>query len=82
MKQTQTSRLLAYLQAGHAITSDEAKQELGIARLASRIHDLKDSGFDITKETIIVPNRWGEDCHITKYSMATVKVGQTRELAI
>jgi hypothetical protein len=40
---------------------------LGIARLASRIYDLKCMGIDVKSATIEVKNRWGESVRVKQY---------------
>ena len=65
----QIERVMMYLDRYGSITTREAFNELGIARLASRIHDLKKIGYPIKSETIRVKNRFGENTHYTKYSL-------------
>ena len=69
MKRTQCDRLLTYLQRGYKITSLEAWKELGIARLASRINDLRKECDGICDEWVEVPNRYGETCRVKRYWM-------------
>jgi len=45
---TQCGQILAHLREGRAITSLEALQMFGCMRLASRIHDLRERGYDIS----------------------------------
>ena len=68
-KVKQIERVMMYLDRYGSITTREAFNDLGIARLASRIHDLKKIGYPIKSETIRVKNRFGEDTHYTKYSL-------------
>lgn len=51
---TQCELILDYLQDGNTLTSLEALKMFGCMRLASRIHDLRDRGYDIKNETIKV----------------------------
>ena len=53
---SQNSQILEWLANGNKLTALEALKEFGCFRLASRIHDLRDAGWDITKEMIILPN--------------------------
>ena len=53
---TQCELILAYLQDGNTLTSLEALKLFGCMRLASRIHDLRDKGYDIKNERIQVPS--------------------------
>lgn len=51
MKTTQCQRILDYMDQFGSISTLEAFRDLGVARLASRIHDLKDMGYNIKSET-------------------------------
>lgn len=42
---TQCEMIVDYLQTHVGITSKEAMEQLGVYRLASRIHDLKEEGY-------------------------------------
>lgn len=66
---TQNERIIRHLQDYGSITSLEAMQEYGIMRLASRICDIKKSGFPVTKETEIAKNRYGEPVHYARYKL-------------
>lgn len=68
-KPTQNERIIDYINRFGSITWLEAASDLGIARLASRISDLKRMGVPITSEMVEVKNRFGETCHIKRYSM-------------
>lgn len=68
MSASQCDRLLSRLERGE-ITAMDAWSELGIARLAARISDLRDAGYPISKTMIAVQNRFGEDCRVAKYSL-------------
>lgn len=68
-KPTQAQRVLEYIEKFGSITQHEAMIDLGIARLASRIWDLREDGYNITGEMVTVKNRLGEDCRIKRYSM-------------
>lgn len=69
MRDTQCDRILRHLEDYGSITSLEAMAEYGIMRLASRITDLKDKGYPITKETVTGKNRYGEATHFAKYRL-------------
>lgn len=43
---------------------------IGIARLASRIYDLRAKGIPIKSERVEVVNRKGEKCHVSRYWLA------------
>lgn len=69
---TQNARLLDHLMSADSVTPMQALGELGIYRLAARIRDLRDEGHSITKRTVVVENRFGEDCRVAEYSMGGV----------
>lgn len=52
-----------------SITDSEARYEIGVARLASRIFDIRTAGFDIIGETVAAKNRYGEPTRFSKYSI-------------
>lgn len=68
-KKTQCERLLEYLSSHKGITQIEALSELGILRLASRVHEVRSGGVGIEAEMIEVVNRFGEKCRVKKYSL-------------
>ena len=51
--ETQNAKILAWLEDGNKLTQKEAYERFQCFRLASRIHDLRDKGWNITKEMII-----------------------------
>lgn len=65
---TQCEMVVRYMQECGSITTLEAF-ELGITRLASRIHDLSVAGYDIERELVRTKNRYGEPVRYTKYSL-------------
>lgn len=67
-KPTQAQRVLAYIREFGAITQLEALRDLGVMRLASRISDLRRMGYDITGKTVVVKNKWQEECRVKSYS--------------
>lgn len=68
-KATQNQRILDYMVKFGGITQLEALRDLGVMRLASRISDLRKSGYNIRSETVTVKNRFEEECHVAKYSL-------------
>ncbi len=68
-KATQKERVLKYISEFGSITQFDALRDLGVMRLASRISDLRNDGYAITGKTETVKNRYGENCHIKRYSM-------------
>lgn len=66
---TQCERILRYIDEHGSITAKEAMADLGIMRLASRIADLKDEGWNVISWTEKSKNRYGE---VTRYSRYTI----------
>ena len=69
MKVTQCQRIIDYMRQFGAISTLEAFNDLGVARLASRIHDLKAQGYNITSSIGIAKNRYGETVHFSVYRL-------------
>lgn len=67
---TQCERILDYLKEFSSITTLQAFQDLGVTRLASRIHDLGQEGYTFQRDTVTSLNRYGEKVHFTRYSLA------------
>ena len=70
MKLTQCQRIIDYMRQFGSISTLEAFNDLGVARLASRIHDLKGQGYDIISETKTSKNRYGESVSFKEYRLA------------
>lgn len=68
MSQKQNDKLLAALRA-RPMTAMDMLGELGIARGAARVYDLRQAGFDIRSTEITVKNRAGEPCRVALYSL-------------
>lgn len=69
MKQKQTERIVAYIQDFGSITTKEAFVDLGITRLASRIFDLTEEGYEFDRKVEKGKNRYGDPVHYTRYSL-------------
>lgn len=67
---TQCERILKYMRDFGSISTMQAFTDLGITRLASRIHDLRRCGYSIESETHTGKNRYGEDTHYSVYRRA------------
>lgn len=63
------ARLLTHFEKYGSITSMEAIEKYGITRLAARIKDLRDLGYDITTLMMDGQNRYGEATRYAKYVM-------------
>jgi hypothetical protein len=48
--------ILAWMKTGKTITHKQAYQQLGCARLAARIYDLRQQGFTIQSERYTTPH--------------------------
>lgn len=73
MKTTQCQRIIDYMHQFGSISTLEAFRDLGVARLASRIHDLKGMGYNIVSETKSSRNRFGEKTYFKVYRLAEEK---------
>lgn len=74
-KPTQNERILDYIDRFGSITQDEASNNLGVKRLASRVSDLKRLGYPIISEPVVVKNRFGEKCRIARYRLQSAERG-------
>lgn len=52
-----------------SITSFDAYELLGCHRLAARIHEIREEGYDVKGETKTGKNRFGETVCFTNYSL-------------
>lgn len=66
---TQNERIIEYVREFGSITQLEALRDLGVMRLASRISDLRKHGYYIVSKSEAVKNRYGETCHIKRYTL-------------
>lgn len=65
----QCQRILDYMRGGGRLTSLSALNELGVARLASRVHDLKEMGYEVNSRMVSKTNRYGEKSKFKEYWM-------------
>lgn len=70
MKKTQNEKILDYIDEHGSITPVDAFRDLGITRLAARIHDLRMDGFSITGEMVEGQNRFGDKVRFMSYRRA------------
>ena len=68
-RRTQTDVVLEHLRKHKSITSWEAIMEYGITRLANRVFQLKEEGYNIPTERITVTTRLGNTTNIAKYTL-------------
>ena len=73
MKLTQCQRIVDYMRQFGSISTLEAFNDLGVARLASRIHDLRRQGFVIESEIKSAKNRFGENTSFKVYRLVEDK---------
>lgn len=78
---TQAERIIRHLNDYGSITSLEAMKEYGIMRLASRISDLKDDGYEIVSERETAKNRYGEKVSYARYRFKDLQGNNTGALA-
>lgn len=64
-EKSQAQMLLAAFQGGRKITSLEALKDFGIGRLAARVYELKQRGYDIREKMVTV----GDGKHVSQYFM-------------
>lgn len=65
--ESQNKQILADLLTGCKITAMDALARYGCARLASRINQIKNMGFDVKSEMIEVPTRSGRGAKVAQY---------------
>ena len=58
---TQCDLIIQYIKDFVSITTWQAMIDLGVARLASRIFDLKEKGYEFEKTRVYTKNRYGEN---------------------
>lgn len=62
---TQAGKILAHLQAGNRLTALEALQRFQCFRLAARIHELRNQGWQIAERMV----ETGNGKRVAEYSM-------------
>ena len=68
----QTERVLDYIHQFGSISSYEAFIDLGIVRLASRIHDLRKEGYEFKVSWIKKRNRFGDVVTFKQYRLVNL----------
>jgi len=69
MKDSQSDQILIYLQAGNKLTPADALKKFSCLRLAARVHDLRQAGYDIRDDLIEVDTQHGGKAHVAAYYM-------------
>ena len=70
---TQTERVIEYMKRNGSITSRQAFIELGVQRLASRIHEIREAGIKVSSEMVTVPCRDGSKARVARYWLPEVE---------
>lgn len=65
-KDSQCKRILSYLKEGNGITPIDALNLFGCFRLGARIADIKNMGYNIVTEMVVV----GDGKRVAKYHLA------------
>ena len=68
-KTRQVDRLKRYLEEFESVTQLMDMRDLGIMRLSERIRELEADGWRISHDREAVQNRWGQPCHVTRYTL-------------
>ena len=68
-KKSQEERILDYVKEFGSITAREAYLDLGIMRLAARIADLTEKGYEFDRTMVTDKNRYGETTRFARYSL-------------
>lgn len=68
-RKTQNERVLDYMREFGSITQADAYADLGVTRLASRVHDLRECGERISATYETKRNRWGDAVTYVRYAL-------------
>lgn len=68
-RKSQKEMILEYMESGNSITQIEATERFGCTRLASRINELRNEGYDIRSKTKTSKNRYGVTTTYSQYSI-------------
>ena len=68
-KLTQCMKIVKYMNDFGSITPVQAMQDLGVMRLAARISDLEEEGWNIEHERESGKNRYGEKVSYARYRL-------------
>lgn len=69
MRMNQHDRILQYMKDFGSITTLDAYNDLGITKLTTRISELRREGVQIIGTPETVSNRYGDKCHIHRYTL-------------
>lgn len=68
-KESQCDRVLEYIDTFGSISTLEAFRDLGVARLASRIWDIRKKGYTVECDWVCQVNRYGEPVRFKRYTI-------------
>ena len=77
-KPTQCERIVQYMKDFGSITTLQAFTDLGCTRLASRVNDLRNQGYDIKSEFVSGKNRYDETVSYKKYYLGGTQNATTQ----
>lgn len=66
---TQYDLILKYLRDFGTISPYEAFRDLGVTKLATRISEMKQKGYEFKSEWITTTNRYGQEIRYKRYSL-------------
>lgn len=66
---TQKERIYKYMKDFGSITQAQAFYDLGVARLAARISEMRYQGIQIVSEQKAGKNRYGETVYFSEYKL-------------
>jgi len=69
IKVNQHDRVLQYMKDFGSITTLDAFRDLGITKLTTRISEMRKMGISIIGTPETVENRYGDKCHIHRYTL-------------
>lgn len=70
---TQCERIVKYMRDFGSINPLQAISDLGVMRLAARVSDLKEQGYEIERRIVSGKNRYGEPVYFAEYRLMEVK---------
>lgn len=71
-ERTQWARVIHYLQAFGSISPLEAFRDLGITKLATRISEMTELGFEFGKQREDAKNRYNENVTYMRYTLISI----------
>lgn len=75
---TAIAEILARLLSGEAMTSADSLKACSTMRLAARIGELREYGWDITVETVSAPCQDGRVADVARYSLPSAVIHEAR----